>query len=244
MQKQTFKTLLWLFIFGIAMGLLESAVVVYLRELYYPEGFAFPLKPMSPTLVLTEILREAATLVMLIAIGVLAGRTRTERFGYFIFTFAVWDIFYYLFLKLLLNWPESLLTWDVLFLLPTTWVGPVIAPVILSLLMIVLSLAISNFTDHYRQTRITAREWLAFIAGSLVVIVSFTLAYVQFMLSRFSWAELLLPNAKVMEHALLFVPQHFHWGIFTAGVLIIAYGLAAFILRLNKTQAASNKSRV
>ena len=113
MQKQTYKTLLWLSIFGIAMGLLESAVVVYLRELYYPEGFAFPLKPMGPTLILTEILREAATLVMLMAIGVLAGRTRTERFGYFIFTFAVWDIFYYLFLKLLLNWPESLLTWDV-----------------------------------------------------------------------------------------------------------------------------------
>lgn len=239
MQKQTNKTILWLLIFGIAMGLLESAVVVYLRELYYPEGFAFPLNPMSPTLILTEILREAATLVMLVAIGVLVGRTRTERFGYFIFTFAVWDIFYYLFLKLFLNWPESLLTWDVLFLLPTTWVGPVIAPVILSLLMIALGIAISFFTDTSRQTRITAREWLAFIAGSLVVIVSFTLAYVQFMLKHFSWAEFLLPNAEVMEHALLFVPQHFHWGIFTAGVLIISFGLAAFILRLKKTQTAT-----
>ncbi|PKP10318.1 MAG: hypothetical protein CVU09_07970 [Bacteroidetes bacterium HGW-Bacteroidetes-4] len=223
------------------MGLLESAVVVYLRELYYPEGFAFPLKPMSPILILTEILREAATLVMLIAIGVLAGRTRTERFGYFVFTFAVWDIFYYLFLKLLLNWPESLLTWDILFLLPTTWVGPVIAPVILSLLMIALSLAISYFTDRSLQTRIIGHEWLALVTGSLVVIVSFTLAYVQFMLSRFSWVEFLLPNAKVTEQALLFVPQHFHWGLFSAGVLIIAFGLAVFIFRTKKIQTAGVK---
>lgn len=236
MQKQTIKTLLWLLIFGLAMGLLESAVVVYLRELYYPEGFAFPLKPMSPALILTEILREAATLVMLIAVGVLTGRTRTERFAYFIYTFAVWDIFYYVFLKLLLNWPESLLTWDILFLLPTTWAGPVIAPLILSLLMIALSLAISYFTDHSLQTRITAREWLALVAGSLVVIVSFTLAYVQFMLSYFSLAKLLIPDSEVMDRALTFVPHRFHWGIFAAGALIICYGLAAFILRLKKHQ--------
>jgi hypothetical protein len=65
--------IIWVSLFSIAMGMLESAVVVYLRELYYPEGFAFPLKMMSSTLILTEILREAATLIMLIAIGVLAG---------------------------------------------------------------------------------------------------------------------------------------------------------------------------
>jgi hypothetical protein len=107
--------------------------------------------------------------------------------------------------------------------------------------MIALSLAISYFTDHSRKTRIMAREWLALVAGSLVVIVSFTLAYVQFMLNHFSWAELLLPDAKVMEQALLFVPQHFHWGIFTTGVFIISFGLGAIILRLKKIQAAINQ---
>ena len=30
-------------LFSIAMGLLEAVVVMYLRELYYPAGFAFPL---------------------------------------------------------------------------------------------------------------------------------------------------------------------------------------------------------
>jgi membrane protein implicated in regulation of membrane protease activity len=53
--------------------------------------------------------------------------------------FAIWDIFYYIFLWLLIGWPESFFTWDILFLLPVTWVGPVLAPVINSLTMIVLA---------------------------------------------------------------------------------------------------------
>jgi hypothetical protein len=37
------KTIIWLAVFSMAMGYLESAVVVYLRKLYYPDGFKFPL---------------------------------------------------------------------------------------------------------------------------------------------------------------------------------------------------------
>ncbi len=77
---------------------------------------------------------------MLASVGIAAERNNIQRFTYFIISFAVWDIFYYVFLKLFLNWPESLLTWNILFLIPVTWVGPVIAPVILSALMIVLGL--------------------------------------------------------------------------------------------------------
>jgi hypothetical protein len=112
------NTIVWLTLFGISMGFLETSVVVYLREILYPNGFDFPLSMFPKHLALTEILREAATVIMLVAVGIFTGRTRTEKFGFFIFTFAVWDIFYYVFLKALLNWPESLLTWDILFLIP------------------------------------------------------------------------------------------------------------------------------
>ena len=116
------KILFWVAIFSIAMGYLESAVVIYIREIYYPEGFSFPLKVLDNHILVTELLREAATLIMLIGIGVVAGKTPIERFGLFIYSFGWWDIFYYIFLKALVGWPESLLTWDILFMVPTTWV--------------------------------------------------------------------------------------------------------------------------
>ncbi|MBL7138880.1 MAG: hypothetical protein ISS17_08905, partial [Bacteroidales bacterium] len=137
-QKDRTRTLL-ITLFAIAMGFLESAVVVYLRAIYYPEGFAFPLKIIEGPVATTEILREAATLIMLITVAILAARRWIIRFAWFIYIFAIWDIFYYIFLWLLLGWPESLLTWDILFLIPTTWVGPVLAPVINSLTMIALA---------------------------------------------------------------------------------------------------------
>ncbi len=154
MNKKTLTLFLWISIFAVAMGYLESAVVVYLRKIYYPDGFKFPLQAIDKQTGLIEMFRELATLIMLAGAGILAGRTRTEKFGFFIFCFAVWDIFYYVFLKLLLNWPESLMTWDILFLIPVTWVGPVIGPVINSLTMIVLAFLISYFTDKKPQIKI------------------------------------------------------------------------------------------
>jgi hypothetical protein len=112
-----------LVLFSIAMGLLEAVVVVYLRMLFYPEGFAFPLKVMPDKVYLVEIAREAATLIMLASVSAAAGRKHYERLAYFLLTFAVWDIFYYVFLKVFLNWPATLLDWELLFLIPVTWIG-------------------------------------------------------------------------------------------------------------------------
>jgi len=131
--------LIWITFFAIAMAFVESAVVVYLRELYYPEGFNFPLVLLPGRIALTEFLREIATLIMLLGIGFLAGRNFRQRFAWFIYSFAIWDIFYYVFLKLILDWPSSWLTWDILFLIPVIWTGPVLAPVLVSLTMIILS---------------------------------------------------------------------------------------------------------
>jgi len=139
-QKSTSKagkSLIALTIFGIAMGLLEAAVVVYLRQLYYPEGLTLPLKPASSTLLLIESSRELATLVMLITAAIAVGENALQSFAYFLYMFGIWDIFYYVFLKVFLDWPASILTWDVLFFVPVLWVSPVLAPIICSLTMIV-----------------------------------------------------------------------------------------------------------
>ncbi len=224
-------------LFSIAMGYMEGAVVVYLREIFYPAGFEFPLQPITPHIALAEILREAATMVMLITVAWLSGRTPTERFGFFIFSFGVWDITYYLALYLLLGWPVSLLTWDILFLIPVTWVGPVLGPVLNSISMIALALLISHFTSKDPKTRISGTEWLLLIAGSLVVIVSYTEDYVSFMLGRYSFFEVLFPSdlAGQMEHALEYIPDSFAWWVFCVGQGLILAGTGFFFVRYRRT---------
>jgi hypothetical protein len=93
------KVIIWLTIFSIAMGLLETAVVIYLREIYYPTGFKFPLVNIKKSVIEVELWRELATIIMLAAIGYLAGKTKAQRFVFFLFCFGVWDIFYYVFLN-------------------------------------------------------------------------------------------------------------------------------------------------
>jgi hypothetical protein len=85
------RSLLWrlavISLFAIAMGFLESAVVVYLRAIYYPGGFAFPLKMITGPIAITELLREAATMIMILAIAMLSDRRRTVRLAWFIYMF-------------------------------------------------------------------------------------------------------------------------------------------------------------
>lgn len=232
-SKESVRTLLWVTFFAIAMGYLESAVVVYIREIYYPEGFQFPMRLISYKIAVTEFFREIATLIMLIGAGIMAGRTALERFAYFIYSFAVWDIFYYVFLKLLLNWPASLLTWDVLFLIPITWIGPVIGPVINSIMMIILALAIISFTNLFKNVKISRIEWLLLIIGSLIVIIAYTEEYTGFMLQYFSFVQLFdYSNAnEVMQYATLYSPKVFNWWIYCIGVSMHGIAIGLFIFR-------------
>jgi len=209
----------------IAMAFLESSVVIYLRALMYPEGFSFPLAPIPAKLALTEILREAATLIMLLTIGMLAGKRKTEKFAWFIYAFGVWDIFYYVFLKLLLDWPDSFLTWDILFLIPATWTGPVIAPIIVSLSMIFLALVILILTSKRLKVTIKAYEWLGLIVGSVILVFGFIYDYSKYILHHFSLKEIFIIPQKqsLYDTALQYVPQNFPWIIFLLGQGIIIY---------------------
>lgn len=223
------RTLLWVTIFAIAMGFLETAVVVYMRALLYPKGFMFPLAPIPTALAVTEILREAATLIMLIGIGILAGKSAISRFAWFLYSFAIWDIFYYVFLKMLLNWPESWMTWDILFLIPTTWVGPVLTPVIVSLTMILLALLIVHFDAAGHKAGLKMLEWILLIVGSLVLIVSFTWDYSAFILEHYRFKDIWsVPSDEMLKIAQLYVPRSYNWWIFWTSELILISGIGMY----------------
>jgi len=216
------RLLLYVTIFAVAMGFLESAVVIYLREILYPGGFAFPLSPVPVSLALTELLREVATMVMLVALGILVSRRFSTGFAWFLYGFAIWDIFYYVFLKLLVGWPESIMTWDVLFLIPTTWTGPVLSPVLVSLTMILLAMVIVTQAEKGRDTKIAVLEWSLLILGSLVLILGFIYDYSQHMLTYFSLTGMFeIKNPEVLEVATRYIPGRFPWWIFGIGEIIL-----------------------
>jgi len=165
------QKLLWGGLFALALGYFEAAVVVYLRELYYPGGFAFPLREMPVRLLATELCREAASILILAAGGYLLGKRFISRFAGFAFGFGVWDLSYYAFLKLLLDWPPSLGTWDLLFLIPMPWVGPVWAPMGVSLGLIGAAVIIWSLENKGIELRVRWWEWaLEGFAGALTIV--------------------------------------------------------------------------
>ncbi|GAB4294428.1 MAG: hypothetical protein Kow0068_19280 [Marinilabiliales bacterium] len=235
MNKTISKILFWVIIYSIAMAFLESSVVIYLRKLYYPEGFNFPLKIMHKDIIVTEFLRELATLIMLVSISCIAAKTFIERFAYFIISFAIWDIFYYVFLWLLLGWPRSLFTWDILFLIPVTWTGPVISPVICSFLMILLGLIILLLKNK-TNNKLKFIEWFFLLAGSITVIISFIYDYLIFLRKFYTWKQIIFYDWYKNSPALAesYIPEHFPWFIFIAGITIIVFGIMFYLLRMKR----------
>ena len=132
MNNNLYKKLFYLFLFSIAFAFVESSVVVYLRTIYYPEGFHFPFKRHYDVMLTIEIIREFATLVIMVSIRVLLSKKFWQGFGYFLIIFGLWDIFFYVWLKVIINWPDSFFTPDILFLIPIPWIAPVLAPLIIS----------------------------------------------------------------------------------------------------------------
>jgi hypothetical protein len=221
--KSITQTFLLLFFFAIAMGFLEGIVVVYMRQLYYPDGFDFPLTFLSPAMLKVEWLREIATVVMLVTIAWLAGRYFIQRLSYFLFTFAVWDIFYYIALKLILDWPSSWLTWDILFLIPITWLGPVLAPVICSLTMIAMAVLYTFLPVKGHPVIIRPLEWILVLSGSALIFFTFISDYLNLILRNGRITDADSPEVKeqLWKAITSFVPDHYNWLLFFTGELMI-----------------------
>lgn len=227
----------WLVVFALAMGYLESSVVVYLREIYYPDGFKLPLHTIDTHLALTEIVREAATMVMILSVALLTFRRKNSRFGAFLFIFACWDISYYAFLKLLIGWPGSFFTWDILFLIPITWTGPVIAPIINSVTMAILGIILISCTEKRGRLSISSYEWALLITGSVITIVGYTMDYTTYLLQSFSFGDLIsLPlDEGLMDYASEFIPDRFNWFLFISGEVYFLLAIISYLKRIEKS---------
>ena len=224
-------TIVWLILFSVAMAFLESLIVVYFRDIYYPNGFGFPLKPMKSSIALVEFWREVATIVMLLSIGIMSGKYAAQRFAFFLLAFAIWDIFYYIFLYVLLAWPSSLFTWDLLFLVPFPWVGPVISPIIISMFMIIMASFIIRFKTNFNLI-----EWGFSITGSLIVILSWVLDYLKYSASHASSNVWTITSDKdLFNTSNHYIPIEFNWYIFLIGVVLIFLSILFYFLRNKKS---------
>ena len=128
-------------LFGIAMAHLEGVVVVYLRKalgMLDSESNKESIEKFPVRYLKIEMTREAATIVMLVVIAWLVGVTWVEKGVFFLWTFAFWDLFYYISLYILIKWPPAFTTIDVLFLIPKPWIAPVWFPIGISALTILI----------------------------------------------------------------------------------------------------------
>ena len=226
----------WLAVFAVAMGFLEAIVVVYLRELYYPEGFDFPLKLMSPELVTIEWIREIATLVMLAGVGILTGRNGIQRLLYALFAFGIWDIFYYVALKLLIGWPASLLTWDLLFLIPVSWLGPVLAPVLNSVTMILMALLLVGRQERGYRISFSLPDWILIFGGALIILYTYLVDYTRLLIESGALAS---KNSQEGAERLIamitsYIPESYKWPLFIIGEALILAAIANILIKSHK----------
>jgi len=208
------------FVFAVAMAWVEAATVCYLRTLvgriepYQPN----PL-PVQGQLGVIELVREAATLVMLAGVGWLAGKNWRTRLGYGAVAFGVWDIWYYIFLKQMTGWPASWLDWDILFLIPVPWWGPVIAPVCISLLLIVGGTIVTQFDESGRKIWPGSLTLSLNLAGTILSLFIFM-------------ADALLAVNKGPAAVRNVLPTQFDWPLFTLALLLMSAPVLEMVRRL------------
>jgi hypothetical protein len=212
----------WLLVvvFAIGMAWVEAASVYYLRVMVDRlEPYQANPLPMQGVLEQVELVREAATLLMLLTIGALAGWTWRTRLGYTAIAFGVWDLLYYVFLRMICGWPTSLFDWDVLFLLPLPWWGPVLAPVCIALLLIVWGTLVSHGAVQIPASSVASTWWhLNWLGVALALYV--------FM------ADSLRVLHEGLDVTRAVLPQAFNWSGFVVALTLMAAPVAQLAWRM------------
>ena len=209
------------FAFAVAFAWVESATVHYLRVLVdRVEPYQADPLPIQGGLSQVELVRELATLVMLAAIGLLAGRTKAARLGYAAVAFGAWDIFYYVFLRMIDGWPRSLLDWDVLFLIPLPWWGPVLAPVSIACVLIVGGTLASRSVPTAATTAERVSWRLSWVGVALALYV--------FMADALRTIGQGLDVTKTL-------PQAFNWPVFWLAFALMAAPVVLMARRIART---------
>ncbi len=202
----------WVAVFALAMAYLEAAVVVYLRRIYGITDLVRDVAAYDPWLAAVEVGREAATLVMLLAAGLMAGRSPQARLGFALFAFGLWDILYYAWLRVLIGWPVSLLDQDILFLIPLPWWGPVLSPVLIALLAAAGGAIAVVLDGRGRALRPGPAGWCTLGAGIAAALYAFM-------------ADALRALPSDPETLSRMRPTAFNWPIYSAGLLAMALAL-------------------
>lgn len=223
------RTMLTVVLYALAMAWVESAVVFYLRTMidrivpYQPN----PL-PFAAGFGFAEIVREAATMIMLFTVGWLAGRTWRSRFGYALLAFGVWDIAYYIWLVPLTGWPRSFTDWDILFLIPLPWWGPVWAPVSIAALMIIFGATVARHDTPARPIWPGRKSVVVALLGG-------TIALYVFMADAL---ELIVVGGGA-EQLRDLLPKQFNWPLFLVALVLLAVPVAQVMRRVTSAQKKS-----
>ncbi|MDZ4278772.1 MAG: hypothetical protein U1B78_06510 [Dehalococcoidia bacterium] len=207
---ESFRRLPFVAVYAIAMAYVEAAVVAYLRELHGIDDLVRDLPSAADRFTAIEIGREAATVLMLLAVGWIAGRRLQDRVGYFVFAFGLWDIAYYFWLAVFAGFPDSPLDWDVLFLIPLPWWGPVLAPALIAGVMCVGGAAAVLGADRGVAWRLSWTNAAVAAAGITVVLYTFM-------------ADALgaLPDGtEAVRHVR---PSDFQWPLFVMGFVVMSW---------------------
>lgn len=223
--KDGFRRWIWAVIFSVAFAWVESAVVVYLRKIYFDGVFKFPLvivweegKHIIDPLIQIEFGREIATIIMLVAIGYVTGKSKLQRFCFFMIAFGIWDIFYYLWLYVMVGWPGSLLTWDLLFYVPLPWVGPVITPVLIAVAMVGAGSLIIYYDEKGYVMRWRLYDMAIELGCGLLIIVAFC----------WDWKNILQVPGDITRSG---IPNPFAWWLYLPAYL---FSITYFAIRLKK----------
>lgn len=200
--------------FATAMAWLEAATVYYIRTLVDRiEPYQQNPLPFHGGLGQVELVREAATLVMIFTTGVLAGRSWKQRIGFAAVAFGTWDILYYAFLQLISGWPRSLFDWDILFLLPVPWWGPVLAPMSIALLMIAWGTFAVQEPDPLPSATAPRTPLAVGLAGVALALALFTID---------AWRA--LPGG--VDAVTRVLPTTFNWPAFCVALALMAIPVA------------------
>lgn len=202
----------WVALFALAMAYLEAAVVVYLRRIYGITDLVRDVAAYDPRLAAVEAGRETATLVMLFAVGLVAGRSPQARLGFALFAFGLWDILYYAWLRVLIGWPATVLDQDILFLIPLPWWGPVLSPVLIAVLAAAGGALAVVLDDRGRALRPGPAGWCALGAGIAAALYAFM-------------ADALRALPADPETLSRMRPTAFNWPVYLAGLLAMAFAL-------------------
>ena len=223
------KRCLVVFVYAVAMAWVEAAVVYYLRTMVHRiEPYQLDPFPIIGAMAQVEVAREAATLIMLLTVGLLAGHSWRSRLGYFAMAFGVWDIFYYVFLKAICGWPHSVMDWDILFLIPLPWWGPVLAPVLIALLLIVWGTLASQFEHTPAPVRLK-------MAALCLGVFGIVLALQVFM------ADTLAASAHGAEAVRRVLPKSFQWPLFCGALALMSAPVMQLVWHIAPRQPCNSQ---